>query len=109
MLIRELENISELTIVNSGNQDNAISSVYIGDLLSIVMGNAVEDELWLTVQTHTNVIAIASLKELSGIVFVEGQEAESDTIEKAKELGIPLFATKLSAFELTKKLISLGL
>ena len=52
---------------------------------------------------------MASLKELGGIVFVEGHEVDEDTLQKAKELKLPLFKTTLSAYELTKKLIISGL
>lgn len=109
MNIQQISETNNIITLNLANPSQEIESMYIGDLLSIVMANASENQLWLTVQTHINVIAIASLKELAGIVFVEGQEADKDTLEKAKELDIPLFKTQLSAYELTKLLIQNGL
>ncbi len=109
MTIEQISTLNEIEIINKVNLTLNIESLYIGDLLSVVMANATENQLWLTVQTHINVIAVASLKELGGIVFVEGHEVDEDTLEKAKELKLPLFKTTLSAYELTKKLIISGL
>lgn len=109
MTIEQISTLNEIELINKANLTLDIESLYIGDLLSVVMANATENQLWLTVQTHINVIAVASLKELGGIVFVEGQEVDEDTLEKAKELELPLFKTTLSAYELTKKLIIAGL
>lgn len=109
MTIEQISTLNEIEMINKANLTLNIESLYIGDLLSVVMANATENQLWLTVQTHINVIAVASLKELGGIVFVEGNEVDEDTLEKAKELKLPLFKTTLSAYELTKKLIISGL
>lgn len=109
MKIKQLNDLEDLTLVNSGIMDTKINGLYIGDLLSVVMGKSQEGQLWLTVQTHLNVLAVANLNDLSGIVFVDGQKAEPETLNKAKELEIPLFETELSAYELTKKLVLLGL
>lgn len=47
------------------------------------MGNAAENEIWITLQTHQNVVAIASLKDLAGIIFVKGFEPDEDSLEGA--------------------------
>lgn len=109
MRIEDLEKIEEIEKITNGELTQEFDHVYIGDLLSIVMGKAKENDLWFTVQTHLNVLAVANLAEMSGIVFVEGQIAEEATINKANELNIPCFQTKLSSFDLTKRLIELGL
>jgi hypothetical protein len=59
-------------------------------LLSDVMGNAAEDEVWITLQTHQNIMAIASLKDLAAVVLVKGLEPEDDTLAHSEEEGIPL-------------------
>lgn len=88
---------------------NTIESVYIGDLLSFVMANGKEGALWLTVQKHLNVIAVAELNDFAGIIFVQDSYPDEDTIAKATELEIPLFISDLDAFQVVKDLISLGL
>ncbi len=72
---------------------------YTGDLLSDVMANSCEGDLWITRQIHQNIIAVASLKEHAGIVLVQGSEPTKDTLEKAAAEGIPLLVSPFSCFE----------
>lgn len=84
-----------------------VSGGYVGDLLSDVMANSKEGNLWITRQTHQNIVAVASLKELAGIILVQGKEPEEDTIEKASKEGIPILVTDLHTFEVAGKLYKL--
>lgn len=79
--------------------ENTISGGYSSDLLSDVMGNADEMMLWITIQTHKNVAAIASLKELACVVIANNNKASADLIEAANCEGIPVISTSMSAFE----------
>ena len=97
----------DLKQINNVACTNVIEDVYIGDLLSFVMANGKEGSLWLTVQKH--LIAVASLNDFAGIVFVENSYPDEDTIDKATSLDIPLFISEKSAYALAKELISLGL
>jgi len=81
--------------------DNDITGGYVSDLLSDVMGNAAEGELWVTLQTHQNVMAIASLKDLAAVVLVKGFEPEEDTLERSNEEEIPILGTDLDTFEIS--------
>ena len=99
----------DLKQINNVACTNVIEDVYIGDLLSFVMANGKEGSLWLTVQKHLNVIAVASLNDFAGIVFVENSYPDEDKINKATSLDIPLFISEKSAYALAKELISLGL
>ncbi len=82
---------------------------YASDLMSDVLANAQEGDLWVTLQTHKNTVAVASMKGLAGIVLVGGREPEPDTLEKAREENIPLMISSLPAFELIGRLYNLGL
>lgn len=84
--------------------ENEISGGYVSDLLSDVMGNAAENEVWITLQTHQNVMAIASLKDLAAVVLVKGLEPDEDTLSRSEEEGIPLLGTSLGTFEMAGKL-----
>ncbi|UTY38282.1 hypothetical protein NMU03_11410 [Allocoprobacillus halotolerans] len=95
--------------VNDVTLDGDIEDVYIGDLLSEVMASGQEGMLWLTVQKHLNVIAIAHLHDFAGIVFVQDHYPDGDAIDKATDLQIPLFVSDKDAFTLAKELITLGL
>jgi predicted transcriptional regulator len=90
----------------SGNQglENSIKGGYVSDLLSDVMGNASEGEVWITLQTHQNVMAIASLKDLAAVILVKGFEPDEDTMEHSNEEGIPVLGTDLETFEMAGKL-----
>lgn len=86
-----------------------VNGVYSGDLLSVVMANAKEKQIWLTVQTHINVVAIASLIDISAILIVENMDVEEDTIKKSNELGIPIMRTNKTTYELSIELYDLGI
>jgi len=80
---------------------------YVSDLLSDVMGFAEEGEIWITLQTHQNVAAVASLKELPAILLVKGFEPEPETIKHSNEEGIPILGTSLTTFEITGRIYNL--
>jgi predicted transcriptional regulator len=87
--------------------EKEITGGYCSDLLSDVMGNAQEGQVWITIQVHSNIIAVASLKELSAIVLVKGLMPADDTVELAKKHGLPLLQTSEPAFEIAGKLFNL--
>lgn len=89
--------------------EREITDGYAGDLLSDVMGKAPEGCIWLTVQGHQNVIAIAVLKEMAAIVLVGGHEPDEDTIEKADQENIPLLLFPGSAFVLAGMIYEAGI
>ena len=87
--------------------DREISGGYCSDLLSDVMGNAAAGDLWITLQVHQNIIAVAALKEVAAIVLVKGLKPATETIELSRKEGIPLFGTSATAFEIAGKLYQL--
>lgn len=91
----------------SSGLNREIEGGYTSDLLSDVMGNADENQVWVTLQTHKNIMAIASLKELAAIVLVKGYEPEADAAEQSNLEGIPILSSEEEAFELTGKLFDI--
>lgn len=89
--------------------EREVTGGYVSDLLSDVLGNAQEGYVWVTLQIHLNVVAVASLKGLSGIILVNSREPGEDTLKKAAEEKIPIMTTSLPTFELVGRLYSLGL
>ena len=73
------------------------------------MANSQEGNIWITLQIHQNIVAIASIKELSGIIIVNSRELEEETIQKADRENIPIVVSKMSAFELIGQLYALGI
>ena len=88
---------------------NEVGGGYASDLISDVLAHGQEGDLWVTLQTHQNTIAVASMKALAGVVLVNGREPEADTLQKAVEENIPLLVSALPAFELIGRLYTLGL
>ncbi len=94
---------------NSDSQDKEIKGVYVGDLLSWVMGHGQHDQAWITIQAHSNVIAVAVLKEFACLIICENSEVSTDFIKQAMLEDIPLFVSGQSAYEVCKTLIKLGI
>ena len=86
-----------------------VKGAYVSDMLSDVIGNSKEGFLWITIQVHLNIIAVASLKNLSGIILVNGRVPAEETLKKAIEEKIPIMTSPLPAFDLVGLLYSLGL
>jgi hypothetical protein len=86
---------------------NEVTGGYVSDLLSDVLANSREGNLWVTLQRHQNIVAVASMKELAGIVLVSGREPEDETLEKAKTENLPILVSELPAFELVGRLYEL--
>ena len=74
----------------------------MGDLLSFVMAKAKPGQIWLTIQAHPNVIAVASLINLSAVIVVDGVDIPQETIDVANERGVILISSILDAVDLVK-------
>jgi iron only hydrogenase large subunit-like protein len=84
--------------------DRRVTGAFCSDLLSDVMANAKEGNVWFTIQTHPNVIAVASLLNLAGVVVTGGREPDPDTLAKAKKEQIAVLVTKANSFEAAGKI-----
>lgn len=97
--------------VECGEQflDKEIKGGYVSDLLSDVMAHSKKGDIWITLQGHPNIVAVAVLKELAGIVIINGRKPEEETVKKAKAEKLPIMTSTLSAFELAGKLYKFGI
>jgi predicted transcriptional regulator len=86
---------------------NEITGGYVSDLLSDVIGNAKEGQVWITLQTHQNVIAVASLKDISAVIIVKGFIPEAETILKSNMENIPVLSTEMDTFNIAGRLFEL--
>jgi len=89
--------------------DNEVKRGYASDLMSDVIAHGQENDLWVTLQIHVNTVAVASMKDLAGILIIGGREPQEQTIEKAEEENIPILVSKLTAFEVIGRLYNLGI
>lgn len=108
MKISDIVKELDLKIISGLNGlSNEIKGGYVSDLLSDVMGNAKEGEVWITLQTHQNIIAVGSLKDIAAIIIVKGFVPEADTIEKSNLENIPVLSTELDTFNIAGRLFEL--
>lgn len=82
-----------------GGEEFDVTWGYASDLLSDVMGRAESGSIWFTIQKHPNIVAVATLKDLTGIILTSDSIPDDETISKADENGIPLYSTSYSTFE----------
>ena len=105
LTIKDIINDLNLRLLaGAGKGDQQIRGAYASDLLSDVMGRAREGELWITLQTHKNIIAVASLKELAAILIVNNGKPDEDTLAAAEAEGIVLLGTHEGSFGICGKL-----
>ena len=95
--------------VLSGHEglENEVTGAYVSDLLSDVIGNGREGNVWITLQGHHNIVAVASLKYLAAIIIVKGIQPDEETIRKSKQENIPLLSTEDDTFTVAGKLYNL--
>lgn len=108
MKVKDIITVLDLKIFGSNQGlDREITGGYTSDLLSDVMGHAEKGKIWITLQTHKNVIAIASLKDLAAVILIKGNEPDTDMLSHAAAEGIPVLGSNQEAFEITGKLYNL--
>ena len=109
MKLNEIIRKLNLVVRVDNNLSQEVTSGYSSDLLSDVIAYAQDGDLWITLQTHQNIIAVASMKNLAGIILVNNREPEDETMAKAREENIPLMVSDLPSFELIGRLYNFGL
>ncbi len=110
MTLREMAKQAELDVKTGVDQlDAEVTGGYAGDLISAVMANAKQGNVWVTWHTHPNIVAAALITKLSAIVLICGRQPEEETIRKAEEEGLPILLSSLPAFELIGKLQGMGI
>ncbi len=105
----KVENLKDLGFEMIISNQEEIIHGYTCDLLSEVMGKAKANTVWITVQSHVNIVAVAVITGIKAIILCDDRKYESETIDKAKSEGIALFITPMSAFEASGKIYELGI
>ena len=110
MTVKELiELIEAKDMTPETDKEAEVSCGYTCDLLSWVMAHGKAGMAWITVQTHMNVIAVASLMEMAAVIIPEDIEMEGPTLEKAREEGIAVLQSGKTAYELCALMAQAGL
>jgi hypothetical protein len=89
--------------------DREVTGGYASDLLSDVMANSQEGHVWVTIQGHPNIVAVATLRDLAGIILANDRQPDAETVQRAEEEGIPILCTPLPTYEVVGKLYKLGI
>ncbi len=89
--------------------DNAVTGGYASDLLSCAMANAKAGNVWVTLQSHVNVIAVASLINLACVIITEGMQPDDEMLARANENRVPTLLTPHGTYRTVGELISLGI
>ena len=111
MNLQEIINHLNLTVLTEPRDFTMIQPEggYTSDLLSCVMAGAKSNYLWVTLQAHINIVAIAALLEIAAIIVTENAKPDAATISKANEQGIILLSTPKPTFEIDGKLWEMGI
>ena len=109
MNVNQLLTVDGFNAVTVPSPEREINGVYIGDLLSWVMGRASEDNAWITIMSNANIIAVATLADVACIILAEGVALDEGVMEIAESKGINVISSALSSYETAKALWGLGL
>ena len=109
MTLQDLVSSLHFDVLSGADKlEREVSGGYVADLLSCVMAGAESGNVWVTLQTHSNIIAVAALAELSGIIVAEGAAVPPDTLAKATEQGMVVLSSPLPVYQTVAQLVSLG-
>jgi hypothetical protein len=108
MKLKEIIEKLQLKVLTAKDKlDVDVTGGYTSDLLSDVIANSKEGNIWITLQIHQNIIAVAKLKDLAGIIIVNNREPDEDTLNKAGMENVPVMISEKMAFETSGKLYEL--
>jgi hypothetical protein len=109
MKLEELSRQLSLEVQTAPEKVQAeVTSGYASDLLSCVMAKAQQGTVWVTLQTHSNIVAVASLLNLAGIIVTEGMTPDGATVEKANVEGVTILTTELTTYTVVGRLFEMG-
>lgn len=110
MKVKDIIRLNEFDLItNESGLNNEIDGMFASDLLSHVMGNASENNILITVLSNINVLGVASLLDLSCVIFSHNIKVNDEIINKANELNIPLLKTKFPTAETILTLDKMGI
>lgn len=110
MTLRELATKLCLSVqAGASKLDREVSGGYASDLLSCVMARARKGNVWITLQCHLNIVAVATLLDLAGIIITEGATPDAATLAKASEEGVPILTTSKTTYVVVGELTGLGI
>jgi hypothetical protein len=107
MKLQEVISALNPNVICKGDVEREVTGIIVSDLLSFVIGEAKEGDVWVTIQVHLNVSAVAVLKEIPMIILPSGREPSKELAEKCQEENIAIVVVKESSYEVCAKLHTL--
>lgn len=107
MTVKQLADALELKEICMCEDDRVVTGGYAGDLLSWVMGRARSGDAWVTIMSNVNIVAVATLADPACIILSEGVEADSDTVARARSMGVNVLGSGKNTFELCAEIAKL--
>lgn len=107
MTVRELASAMDLKIICMPDGDREVTGGYAGDLLSWVMGRAQSGDVWVTIMSNVNIVAVATLADPACIVLSEGVSPDAGVVDKACSVGVNILSTKEDTFSVSAKISKL--
>ena len=104
MTAKEFVESAGLSVICMPDPEKTVSSAYVGDLLSWVMGRAEPDNVWITIMSNKNIVAVASLVGVGCILLCEGVTLDDEVRTLASEKDVNVFSTELSAYDAAIKI-----
>ena len=111
MTLEDIITKLDLTVLTASQNFGTITpdGGYVSDLLSCVVAGAQPGNLWITLQAHMNVVAVASLREVSAVIITENAQPDAAVIEKANQQEVVLLSTKEPSYQVVGKLWEMGI
>jgi hypothetical protein len=111
MTLQDIIDSLELSTLTEAKEFSTIetSSGYASDLLSCVMAGAQHKGVWITLQAHSNIVAVAALLDLSAVIITEGAVPDQVTLDKANDQEVVLLASPQPTFVIAGRLWEMGL
>ncbi|HOJ01346.1 MAG TPA: DRTGG domain-containing protein [Anaerolineaceae bacterium] len=111
MTLEQIIQSLDLEVLTAPEEASTITptSGYISDMLSCVMTGAKNQSIWVTLQSHNNIVAVACLLDVAAVIITEGAKPDDETIQKAKEEGVTLLSTPHNSFHVVGKLWEMGI
>lgn len=106
MTVNQLATKYAFSVVTMPEGEKIVSGCYVGDLLSWVMGRAKAGNVWVTIMSNLNVVAVASLVDVSCVILAEGVTLDKEIVDMAMEKGVNILSSSKTAFETLKDIAS---
>ncbi len=111
MNLQQIMDQLDLTVLTQSRDFSDVTPTggYSSDLLSCVMAGARKGNLWVTLQAHLNIVAVAALNEVAAVIVTENAQPDAASVARANQQGVILLSTPKSTYEINGRLWQLGI